>query len=229
MRCFKLSVLVFSLFFMGGALADDAVKNYNQVSFEVSATAEIENDVMIASLYAQEEGSNAQALSNRVNKSINRALKKLEQHKSIRVATQNYSTTPVYSKQQVIGWQVRQSIRLRSKDMALMSEVLGDLQRELRLSGIAFEISKEHSEAIRNALIEEVLSAFKQRARQIASSLQHDGYRIVTMRVSGLDVPVVRYRQRNLQVMAAEADVAPVFKAGEETLTVRVSGTIELE
>ena len=229
MRILTLSVFLVSLLFAGSVVAADAVKNYNQVSFDVSVSAEVENDVMVATLYAQEEGSNARDLASRVNSAIKQALEKLEKHKGIRVATQGYSTTPVYSKQQLIGWRVQQSIHLRSRDMVLMGDILGQLQQELKLSGIAFEVSKERSEETRKRLIEEALNAFRQRARQISANLQYDAYRIVSMRVSGLDAPVAPYRQRNLQIMAAKAEVAPVIKAGEATLTARISGTIELE
>lgn len=228
MRLIQLPLFLLSLLMAGNVLADDSVKNYNQISFDISVSRDVENDVMLASLFAQEEGSDAQVLSKRVNKSINQAIAMLEQHGSIQVSTRSYSTSPVYNKQKLVGWRVQQSIQLRSKDMALMSELIGKLQKELRLSGIAFSVSREKTAQVSKSLIDEALATFRQRAGQIASGLKADGYRIVSMRISGPDAPVVRLQQ-NMRVMAAQADVAPVLKAGENTLSVRVSGTIELE
>ncbi|HEB83244.1 MAG TPA: DUF541 domain-containing protein [Gammaproteobacteria bacterium] len=228
MRLIQLPLFLLSLLMAGNVLADDSVKNYNQISFDISVSRDVENDVMVASLFAQEEGSDAQVLSKRVNKSINQAIAMLEQHGSIQVSTRSYSTSPVYNKQKLVGWRVQQSIQLRSKDMALMSELIGKLQKELRLSGIAFSVSREKTAQVSKSLIDEALATFRQRAGQIASGLKADGYRIVSMRISGPDAPVVRLQQ-NMRVMAAQADVAPVLKAGENTLSVRVSGTIELE
>ncbi len=228
MRLIQLPLFLLSLLMAGNVLADDSVKNYNQISFDISVSRDVENDVMVASLFAQEEGSDAQVLSKRVNKSVNQAIAMLEQHDSIQVSTRSYSTSPVYNKQKLVGWRVQQSIQLRSKDMALMSELIGKLQKELRLSGIAFSVSREKTAQVSKSLIDEALATFRQRAGQIASGLKADGYRIVSMRISGPDAPVVRLQQ-NMRVMAAQADVAPVLKAGENTLSVRVSGTIELE
>ncbi|MCG6936941.1 MAG: SIMPL domain-containing protein [Gammaproteobacteria bacterium] len=216
------------------AYAHDDVINYNQISLEASASAEVENDTMVVSLYAQEEGSKATELSNRVNQKINWALEKLKQYPNIKVETESYSTVPVYSKSQVIAWRVKQSIQLESKDMALMSEVLGELQRQLNLNGISFDVSPEKRDEQTRLLIDQALTAYNNRARQIANKLQHDGdkhdgYKIVTMNVSTSEI-AGQYRHRPMAMMAeAASSIAPEIAKGDQTLTVRVSGTIELE
>lgn len=230
MKHFYSVILVLSCFLSSSVYAHDDVLNYNQISLEASASAEVENDTMIATLYAQEEGSKATVLSNRVNQKVNWALEKLKQYNNIKVETQSYSTTPVYSKSQVIAWRVKQSIQLESKDMSLMSEVLGELQQQLKLNGISFDVSPEKREEQNRALIDRALTAYTRRATQIASKLKSERYKIVTMNVS-TSSNVARYRHRPVTAMLAEAapSIAPEVAKGDQTLSVRVSGTIELE
>jgi len=208
--------------------AHDSVKSYNQISLEASSSANVDNDTMMVSMYAQEEGTKAAVLSNKVNKKINWALAKLKQHKSIQVETESYTTNPVYNKNQIVSWRVRQSIKLESKDMSLMSEVLGELQGQLSLNGISFDVSRDKRERQTKILIDDALAAFTVRAKQIANKLQHDSYKIASVNVSTSGSSSPRYKSRNMSMMA-EAQVAPTFSAGDRTLSVRVSGSIELQ
>lgn len=208
--------------------AHEQVKSYNQISLDASASADVENDTMIASLYVQEEGSNATDLSNQVNRKINWALEKLKAHDGVKAETESYSTSPVYNKNRITAWRVRQSIQLESKDMALMSEVIGELQTQLKLDGISFDVSRDNRERQIEALIDLALNAFSARAKQISNNLRHDRYEIVNIHVSTSSIsPRQKYRGA---VMMAESSamVAPDIASGERTLTVRVNGTIEL-
>lgn len=230
MKQFYSVVIGLTLLFSCNAYAHDDVLNYNQISLEASASAEVENDKMIVSLYAQEEGSKASVLSSRVNEKINWALAKIKPHKNIKVETESYSTTPVYSKNQVIAWRVKQSIQLESKDMSLLSELLGELQQQLKLNGISFDVSTEKRDEHTRLLIDQALTAYNKRATQIANKLQSDRYKIVSMNVS-TSANTGQYKYRASAAMMAEsaAVVAPEVARGDQTLTVRVSGTIELE
>ena len=220
---------VVALLLSSNLYAHEPVKDYNQISLEATASAEVDNDTMIVSLYAQEEGSKAASLSDKVNKKINWALQQVKQHAGIKVETESYSTSPVYKKSQIIAWRVKQSIKLESTNMSLMSEVLGQLQQQLKLAGITFDVSRGKREQETQQLIDQALSAYDKRASQIANKLKHDGYKIVTMHVSTTTSPI-QSRYRNSAMMMAESSsvVAPKMAAGDRTLSVRVNGTIEL-
>jgi len=208
--------------------AHEIEKSYNQIHLEVSSAADVDNDTMVVSLYALEEGSRATELSSKVNRTINWALNNLKQYKAIKIETESYSTSPVYNKNQVIAWRVRQSIRLESKNMSLMSDVLGVMQQQLKLSGISFDVSREKREEKTRALIDEALTAYSKRATQVAKKLNFQSYKIVNINVS-TSGSSPRYRQMDSRVMMSKMESAPAFAAGDKTLTVRVSGSIELQ
>jgi predicted secreted protein len=213
------------------ASAHDNTLYYNQVSIDASASAEVENDTMIVRLYAMQESVDAKDASDRVNDIVNQALADLKQYPDIEVKTESYTTSPVYNKSQIVSWRVRQNISLKSKNMTQLSQLLGGLQRKMKLASIGFDVSKEQRQAHTDRLIDEALTAYDKRASQVASKIKGGGYRIVNMNIStsGSESPRPYMAMR---AMAAEADfagVSPQTEGGKSTLTVRVNGTIELQ
>lgn len=232
MKNFSRFFIVLTTLVFSSVYAHDTVKNYNQISLEVSSSAEVENDTMTVSLYALEEGSKPVELSNAVNKKINQALEKLKPYKTIKVETQSYTTSPVYNKSQIVGWNVTQTILLESRDMVAMTEVLAELQQQLRLSSLSFDVSREKRQQQTQLLIDQALNAYQQRAIQVTKKLGHDSYKLVDMVISTSESSGV-YKYRAATAMRADAEmavaIAPQTASGEQTLSVRINGTIELE
>ena len=201
--------------------------HYDRVHLSASAEQQIENDTIIATLYAEEEGSNPAQLADLVNKKIEWAAKLVKRHKDIKLQTNSYSTHPVYNKNKISRWRVRQSIKLESRNMAKVSELLGQLQDKLALQGIQFAVSSGLKTKTDGGLIADALSAFENRASLVVKQLKRKGYKIVDINISTSG----NMRQRNLNVRAAmmESVAAPTVEAGEQTVGVTVSGSVELE
>ena len=211
--------------------AHDNTLYYNQVSLDASATAEVDNDTMIVSMYAQQESHNAREASDKVNQKINWAIAEAKANPEIEIKTESYTTSPVYNKSQIVAWRVRQSITLKSKDMTGLSQLLGSLQRQVNLNSVGFDVSRESREQYTEQLIDEALAAFEKRAGQVAGKLKGGNYRIVNMNISTSGSQHNRPYMA-MRAMAAESvayDVAPQTEGGKSNLTVRVSGTIELQ
>ena len=209
------------------ALAHETTDHYDRVHLSASAQTQIENDTVIATLYAQEEGSDSVQSANLVNKRINEAIELVKQHDAIKLQTNNYSTSPVYHKNKITGWRVRQSVRLESQDMTLMSGVLGDLQQTLALEGISFAVSPKLKNSTDDELISEALKIFEKRAKNITQQLGRKNYNIVDINVA---TSVNHYTRRNYEVAVMASKVAaPSIEGGEQTIQVSISGQIELE
>jgi predicted secreted protein len=209
------------------ATAHETTDHYDRVHLSASAQTQIENDTVIATLYAQDEGSDAVQLANLVNKRINEAVELVRQHDAIKLQTNNYSTSPVYHNNKITGWRVRQGIRLESQDMTAMSGVIGQLQQTLALEGISFAVSPGLKNSTDDELIGEALKVFEKRAKNITQQLGRKNYKIVDINVS---TSANHYPRRNYEVAAmAVKAAAPSIEGGEQTLQVTISGQIELE
>lgn len=211
------------------ALAHDTEPRYNRASFSVSATADVENDTLVAVLAAQRDGSSARQLAGEVNEVMAWALAKAKAAAGIKVQTLDYQTSPIYQKNTVTGWRVSQSLRLEGQDTAAVSELVGVLQERLNLQHVGYEVSPQRRKETEDRLIGEAIGAFEARAKRVADGLKRRGYRLVQMNVDsgGLPAPLPRYRAMP-SAMAEVAAAPPAIEAGTQTITVGVSGEIEL-
>ncbi len=201
---------------------------YDRVSLSAAAETEVPTDLLTAVLFAQREGSEAARLAQEVNQAIDWGVEEGKKVPRVKVRTLEYRTHPVYNKQTLTGWRVRQSIRLESSDASLLSELVGRLQERLAVDTIAYQLSPEVRRQAENEMIQRALVAFTARAKLIAGELGRPEYRLVKVDVNtGGVAPRPVYRSAAM-AMRVEAAPPPAIEPGTETVQVQVSGTIEL-
>ena len=222
------AIFLFASIGANNAMAHDDETHYDRIHLSVNATAQLENDTMVASLFAQEEGSQAAELSAVVNQRIRNALELVKKHPQIKHQTNAYSSNPIYNNNKITGWRVSQSLRLESTNMALMSDVLGKLQADLALQSMQFAVSPASKNRQDEILIDEALEAFSKRAQQVVKKLERRNYKIVDINISTSGARGIR-PQYQMRAMAMDAESSPAVSAGEQAVTVTVSGNIELE
>jgi len=211
------------------ALAHEPELRYNRASFSVSATEDVANDTLVAVLTVQRDGSSARQLATEVNQVMAWALAKAKEAPSIKVQTLDYQTSPIYQKNVVTGWRVSQSLRLEGRETAAVSDLVGVLQERLNLQQVGYEVSRERRKEVEDRLIGEAIAAFQARAKQVAADLQRRTFRLVQMDVSSGPAPMPVYRQRAMPMAMAEVAAAPpAIEAGTQTITIGVTGEIEL-
>lgn len=223
------AVLLLTAIAMSSSVVAQQPVVYDQVDLTASAEREIENDELVAVVYAQAQGQRQREAANSVNEDMRWALDLAEAERGIRAQTLQYNSYPVYgNNQRITGWQARQSLRLESTDSDGLSELLGELQERVAIESVNYQVSREAREAADDELIAEALESFNRRAELVADQIGRPGYRIVRININtgGGRVAPVAFRSR---AMTAEADVAqPALEAGTQTISVNVSGTIEL-
>lgn len=223
-----ISIFVFMLGFLTTE-AHEMEESLNRVSLSVSAEREVENDLLIANLYAEHQAQKQQDVSDHVNKAIRWALEKSKSVNGVKVQTTQYNTFPVYNKQVITGWRARQGIRIESTESTALSDLIGELQAQLLVASINYDVSKQSRDKVEEELTAEALAQFSKRAELIAAELGRDGYQLVQIHVNtqgGRPVPV-SYATRGLA--AAEAKMAsPAIEGGVQSVTVSVNGTVEV-
>jgi predicted secreted protein len=201
---------------------------YDQVDLNASASQDVENDLLIAFVFAEVEANDQADAADAVNEAIAWAAGRARRIDGIEVQTTNYNTRPVYANgRRIVGWVARQSLRLESTESQVLSELLGELQQRVAVQSINYDLSDAARDAAEEALIAEALAQFNRRAELIAGELGRDGFKIVLLSV-GNNGPIFASASR-ARMAFAEADVAPPeIEAGTQSLSVNVSGTIEL-
>lgn len=215
---------------MTPALAHDAAPTYDRINFQVSASQEVANDTLVAVMYYERSGQQPTAMADDVNRTIEQAVATAKKNSAIKVQTLNYRQEPLYKNQTVTGWKVRQSIRLESTDVAALGTLIGELQKRLSVASLSYAVSPEVRARVADVLITRALGGFAERGKLIATELGRPDYRIVSMDVATARAAPGPVRMRAVASMADSSSVAPpALEAGVQTITVQISGTIELE
>jgi predicted secreted protein len=225
---FALPALLLLLALPLAADADQQGPTHNLVNLSVDATAEVDNDLLVAVLYAQREGSEPARLADEVNQTVNWAIAQAKTTPGIKVQTQSYNTQPVHRNSQLVGWRVSQSLRLESRDAGVLSDLIGQLQERLAVQSLGFQVSDEARRKADEQLTAEALDRFIERARLITKQLGRSSYRLVRIEVNSAGGPPPRPMLRAMAMDAEMAAAAPALEAGTQRLAVTVNGTIEL-
>ena len=203
---------------------------YNRVSLNESAETEVDNDLMVAVLFAQAEGRDAVTPADQVNREIDWALGTAKGVPAVKVQTLGYQTQAVYDKNSVRGWRVMQSLRLESTDGRALGDLVATLQSRLQVMSIAYELSDSQRRSRLDELTATALDRFQARAEHVAKTLKRSGFRLARLNIddSG-DRPMPLARGMTMAAAPMEASVAPVrLEAGTRKIAVTVSGEIEL-
>ena len=208
--------------------AADETARYNQVHFQVERSRPVENDRMQAVLSLTAEDDNAARLADHINRSMLAALKTAKARPKVEARSGSYRTYPVYNKEKIQRWRATQELLLDSSDFAELGNLIGQLQERLQVTSINFSVSSARRAAVEDELIVQALDAFKQRAELVRKQLASKGYRIVDVSINtggGQPVPIMM----RATAMEAASVAPPALEAGTSTVTVIVSGVIELQ
>ena len=202
---------------------------YDRASLSVAAERDVENDLLVAVLFAEHQVQRQQTVSKEVNEAIRWALTQAKRNAAVKVRTTQYNTSPIYNKQVITGWRARQSIRLESKDPDQLSELTGDLQTRLSIGSVNYAVSKPARDSIEESLTTEAIAQFSLPAELITRDLGWSSYRIVEMNIhtQGARPQSRAYASRGM--VAMEQSLAPAIKAGVRQVSVNISGTIEVD
>jgi len=225
--------LVIALFvaFVGTktAVAHEIPQSYDRINFQVSAVEEVENDTLVVVMYSERSGQKPSTIADEVNRNIGWAVDLAKKNSAIKVQTLHYRQDPMYTNQSISGWKIRQSIRLESTEAASLSGLIGEMQGRLSVASLRYTVSPTRRNKVERRLIAEALNRFKSRGEQIQVELGRTGYRIVNIDVITSGQSPTPVRMRAAAMMEDSAVAAPSIEPGVQSVSVQVSGTIELK
>ena len=225
-----LQISVLAALPLAPSFAGETNQTYDRINLTASAESKVAQDTLIAILYARSTGANAESLAHEVNGTLQSALEMLKKVPDVDYQTLNYQTQPTYQDQKVTGWSVQQSLRLESRNLDALAGVIGLLQKTLKVESINYTISPLKLREAEDRLIGETLKGFAARADLVSKQLGRKRYRIVTLDVNTHGNVLQPLRaNRAMSIEGSDAASSPVLLAGEQSVSVTVQGTIELQ
>ena len=222
-------------FFVTGALAQSPTAARFEGTLLLingSAEAQIANDEAQVNFYVEVQDADvarAQSLVNQRAADGVTALKRADA-KAV-VETAGYSSYPVYEPktQKIIGWRVRQSVNLRTAELANLSKTVMAAQPYLALSGIDWRVSRAARERVEGELIQRAIANLNTRVAAAAQALhvppERQRFEELNFGVpTGVRPPIPAMAR--MAAPSAEAMSEPQFDAGQSTQQITVSAKV---
>jgi predicted secreted protein len=201
---------------------------FNQVSFEVTRSQQVDNDRVELVLVAEGQDGDPARLARRINEAMAWGLSQVQGEAGLEVGSGNYQTYPVRDRGEIKAWRASQELRVSATSLERLGPMLGSLQERLQIRSMAFTVSEDRRQAAEDELIQQALRGFQQRAEAVQNALGARSYRLVELRIqSGANIPGPVPMLR-AQLAAAEADPV-VMDAGTSRVQVTAAGTVQLE
>jgi predicted secreted protein len=200
------------------------------VTITASATSNVPNDRMHAFMRAEAENVDAAQAASDVNARMARALSRARAATGVEASTAGYGSFQVTEQNQPTRWRVSQTLVLESGDFAMLSALVSKLQATdgVLLSGLNFSVSPATRRAAEDALTQQAIRNWQQRAQSAAQGFAAAGWRAgrITIQTNDYGRPQPMFRAAT----AADARAAPVtVEGGMSDVTVTVSGEAILD
>lgn len=225
-----LALLALPLMLAGQALAEPVTRaQVTIVDLAAEGNRNAPNDLAHASAYFEAQDANPAELARRVNRTIAGGLETAKAYPAVKAKSGGNSTWPVYGKngRNIEAWRMRSEVLLETRDTAALSELLGKLQATLAIGQLTLLPAPETRKKAEDDATLDAIAAFQARATLIAKAMSKS-YRIRQMSINaGGGGRPPAYMMERAKSMSAEAAPMPV-EAGDTTLTVNITGQIEL-
>lgn len=223
----QLSILGTALL-AGTAFASDDKQNL--IGFEVSSQATVENDEASAVMTKTMTAKTAKELANKLNPLINQSLAIAKKYPSVKVSTGGQYAHPEYSKGKIVGVSGSASLNLKSQDTEALSNLMAELQNNLLVENLSFDVSEALRESTNARLRDEATQKFKNEANSLVKAWGAKSYRLVNAQMNSHSNGYAKRMFSPMMAMAEQASDASAqsFEAGSSEIRYTINGTIQL-
>ena len=207
-----------------------------QTVLNIAATerAQIQQDLLIATLRIDREGEDAKTVQNDINTLMKKAVDMAKAVPEVKVSTGQYyvyqndpNPRPLEKGATALPktWRGSQSLELQSTSGDILLKLAGDLQEEgLVIGGLNYTLSPDKADQAKDALMEKALGKVTARAERAAKAMNKGNMRLIEVNVDTSDNIAQPYMMRAMAMDSASAKMAtPVATAGETEITLTVS------
>jgi predicted secreted protein len=204
----------------------------NVVQLSAASAVEVPQDLLAIQLQATREGADPARVQTELKAVLDAALvqaRRDAQPGALEVRTGNFSVLPRYGRdRRITAWQGTAELLLEGTDVARVSEAAGRVPGMMVVNA-GFRLSRERRESAEREAQSQAINRFRVKAGEVARSFGFGTYGLREVAVNAQDMGV----QRMSRMVASEASSASVeapvpVEAGKTTVTVNVSGSVQL-
>ena len=243
---FRLAPAAVALLAAGSSLAATAQSvppPYNVVSLNASATLEVNKDWLTIVLSTTRDGPDAAVVQAQLKQALDAALteaRKIAKPGQVELQTGAFSLSPRYApptpKQAASGipggiaaWQGSAELVVEGRDMQAIAQLSGRIQT-LSIARVSSSLSREARQKVEGDVTAQAIDRFRARADAVARQFGYSAYSVREVAVSS-DQPqgVVMAYSRQMAVRAVAEDATLPVEAGKATVSISVSGSVQMK
>lgn len=205
----------------------------NQVQLSASATIEVPQDWLTMTLTTSRDGLDPAVVQSQLKQALDAALSQARaaaQPGQLEVRTGNFQLVPRHGRDgRINGWQGRVELVLEGRDVMAIGAAAGRIQT-LTMGGVQFGLSREERTRAEVQAQGQAIDGFKAKAGDIARRFGFTNYLLREVAVNANDQVFARApRMMAMEAKSAPADAPVPIEAGKATVTVTVSGSVQLK
>lgn len=231
MRFFLVSL--FCSVLAGSLQAQTAVQMpENQVQLSASATIEVPQDWLTMTLTTSRDGLDAAVVQSQLKQALDAALQQARaaaQPGQLEVRTGAFQLYPRNGRDgRINGWQGRVELVLEGRDFVAIGATAGRMQT-LTMGGVQFGLSREQRAKVETEVQAQAIAGFRAKAGDIARGFGFTSYALREVAVNADNQMFAqRPRMMAMEAKTAVADAPIPLEAGKASVTVSVSGSVQL-
>lgn len=196
------------------------------LTLAAEAQAEVANDQARLVLVAEREHTDQAELARQIAQALDAGVQAARAQAGVVTRNGGYYTHAVTDAgNRIRGYRTRAELVLSGSDFAVLARVAQQVSEQLAIGGMSFHLAPETRRHAEATLIGQAIDAFRAKATTAAQALGARRYRIDALELGGGEVAAPRPMLR----MAADAAPQTPLEGGNATVTVTVSGKVQLE
>jgi predicted secreted protein len=225
-------LIMLTLFVPLAAFAQQpAAHEFDMLNLTAAATEEAVYDQATATFAYDEQGKDSPALADKASQTITIALKQAKTVKEVRAHTGQFSTYPVYDKdQKPVGWRVHAELLIESTDFKALAALVNTLASTLPLSNMRYSLTPATRNDLSRKLESQAIAAFREKALRLTQGFGYTTFQIGDVTVGENDAV---FQRSNVYAAPAQSFAKSALnvpmEAGTTTVTVTVNGSVKMK
>lgn len=214
------------------ALAAEPTAPTGVVALTATASVEVSRDLMAVTLSTTREGADAHAVQSALKQALDAALQEARgaaRAGQIDVRTGNFSMSPRYTpKGTLSGWQGTAELVIEGRDLSGIGQLAGRIQ-SMSIARVTQGLSREQREKAEASVTAQAIARYRAQAAEVTQQFGYGSYVVREVSVNSNEQGGGPEPMMRAKVFAAAADAPLPVEAGQTTVSVTVSGTVQMQ
>lgn len=204
----------------------------NVVQLSATGSVDVQQDLLMLTLTTTRDGKDAATVQSQLRQALDAAVLEARRNAEpgqMDVRTGNFSLSPRYGQNsQINGWQGSTELVLEGRDFARITGAAARVST-MAIGQVGFGLSREQRAKVEREAQSQAIENFKAQAADLTRAFGFSGFTLREVAVnSNSYAPGPRPRMMAMEAKSAMADAPIAVEAGKSTVTVNLSGSVQM-